>query len=61
MKATPTVDGSGAGVSPAVVGASRREAPQRMHGRLAAPPGPGLGITPRFEVLGPPVLDVKSS
>ncbi len=36
-------------------------APQRMHGRLAAPPGPGLGITPRFEVLGPPVLDVKSS
>jgi L-alanine-DL-glutamate epimerase-like enolase superfamily enzyme len=36
-------------------------APQRMHGRLAAPTGPGLGITPRFEVLGPPVLDVKSS
>ncbi len=36
-------------------------APQRIAGRLAAPTGPGLGITPRFEVLGSPVLDVKVS
>ena len=36
-------------------------APQRVHGRLAAPTGPGLGITPRFEVLGSPVLDVKAT
>ena len=33
-------------------------APQRQHGRLAASTAPGLGITPRMEVLGPPVLTV---
>jgi L-alanine-DL-glutamate epimerase-like enolase superfamily enzyme len=36
-------------------------APQRVNGRLAAPTGPGLGITPNFEVLGPAVLDVRAS
>jgi L-alanine-DL-glutamate epimerase-like enolase superfamily enzyme len=34
-------------------------APQRAHGRLAAPTAPGLGVTPRFEVLGAPVLEVS--
>jgi L-alanine-DL-glutamate epimerase-like enolase superfamily enzyme len=29
-------------------------APQRQHGRLAASTAPGLGITPRMEVLGNP-------
>jgi len=33
-------------------------APQRVHGRMAASTQPGLGITPRFEVLGKPVLVV---
>lgn len=32
-------------------------APQRNHGRLAASKAPGLGITPRFEVLGRPVFE----
>ncbi len=36
-------------------------APQRVNGRLAAPTGPGLGITPNFAVLGSPVLDVRAS
>lgn len=31
-------------------------APQRVNGRMAAPTVPGLGITPRREVLGEPVL-----
>ena len=31
-------------------------APQRAHGRMAAPAAPGLGVTPRAEVLGEPVL-----
>ncbi len=31
-------------------------APQRQHGRLAAPEEPGLGVTPRWDVLGPPVF-----
>jgi L-alanine-DL-glutamate epimerase-like enolase superfamily enzyme len=31
-------------------------APQRQHGRLKASTAPGLGITPRLEVLGPPVF-----
>lgn len=31
-------------------------APQRKNGRLAASSEPGLGIKPRFEVLGKPVL-----
>lgn len=34
-------------------------APQRVRGRLAAPDGPGLGTTPRGEVLGDPVVDVS--
>jgi L-alanine-DL-glutamate epimerase-like enolase superfamily enzyme len=33
-------------------------APQRRQGRLAAPTAPGLGIAPRMEVLGAPVLQV---
>ena len=31
-------------------------APQRAGGRMAAPTAPGLGVTPRAEVLGEPVL-----
>ena len=31
-------------------------APQRVRGRMAAPAAPGLGVTPRPEVLGEPVL-----
>jgi L-alanine-DL-glutamate epimerase-like enolase superfamily enzyme len=33
-------------------------APQRKHGRLSAPERPGLGVEPRPEVLGEPVLVV---
>ena len=33
-------------------------APQRHHGRLASSTSPGLGITPRWEVLGEPVLEI---
>jgi L-alanine-DL-glutamate epimerase-like enolase superfamily enzyme len=33
-------------------------APQRVNGRMAASTGPGLGITPRMEVLGKAVLEV---
>ena len=33
-------------------------APQRQHGRLAASAQPGLGVTPRWEVLGQPVFVV---
>ena len=33
-------------------------APQRVDGRMAAPTAPGLGVTPRPEVLGEPVIDV---
>jgi len=35
-------------------------APQREAGRMAAPTRPGLGIKPHMDVLGEPVLDVKS-
>ena len=35
-------------------------APQRVNGRLAAPNGPGLGITPRQEILGQPVFEAKA-
>ena len=35
-------------------------APQRAHGRLAASEEPGLGVHPRLNVLGEPVLDVRS-
>ena len=31
-------------------------APQRVQGRMAAPTAPGLGVAPRTEVLGEPVL-----
>ncbi|MFO0909175.1 MAG: enolase C-terminal domain-like protein, partial [Isosphaeraceae bacterium] len=33
-------------------------APQRRHGRLAASTAPGLGVTPRMEVLGSPRVDI---
>ena len=33
-------------------------APQRLHGRMAAGTAPGLGITPRLDVLGEPVLEI---
>lgn len=33
-------------------------APRRVNGRMAAPTAPGLGTTPRPEVLGKPVLEV---
>jgi L-alanine-DL-glutamate epimerase-like enolase superfamily enzyme len=33
-------------------------APQRVNGRMAASTRPGLGITPRIEVLGEPVLAI---
>jgi L-alanine-DL-glutamate epimerase-like enolase superfamily enzyme len=33
-------------------------APQRCQGRLAASTAPGLGITPRWEILGDPVVQV---
>jgi len=32
-------------------------APQRVNGRMAASTQPGLGVTPRFDVLGDPVVD----
>ncbi len=34
-------------------------APQRRNGRLAAPTAPGLGVSPRMEILGDPVIDVS--
>jgi L-alanine-DL-glutamate epimerase-like enolase superfamily enzyme len=34
-------------------------APQRDGGRLAASLGPGLGVQPRMDVLGEPVIDVS--
>jgi L-alanine-DL-glutamate epimerase-like enolase superfamily enzyme len=34
-------------------------APQRAHGRMAAPTAPGLGVTPRKDVLGKPVVVVE--
>jgi L-alanine-DL-glutamate epimerase-like enolase superfamily enzyme len=34
-------------------------APRRVNGRMAASAAPGLGITPRLEVLGQPVLVVE--
>ena len=33
-------------------------APQRVNGRMAASTQPGLGITPKWEVLGAPVLNI---
>ncbi len=34
-------------------------APQRKQGRMAASTAPGLGVAPRWDVLGDPVLDVS--
>lgn len=34
-------------------------APRRVDGRMRAPDGPGLGVSPRHEVLGDPVLVVE--
>ena len=34
-------------------------APQRINGRMAASMAPGLGITPRMEVLGAPRVDLS--
>ena len=34
-------------------------APKRVNGRMAAGTAPGLGIVPRADVLGRPVLDVS--
>ena len=34
-------------------------APQRRNGRMAASTAPGLGITPRLEVLGKPMVVVE--
>ena len=33
-------------------------APQRLNGRMAASTEPGLGIRPKMDVLGKPVVDV---
>ncbi len=35
-------------------------APQRVNGRLAAAQTPGLGVQPRMEVLGPPLVQIGS-
>ncbi len=35
-------------------------APRRINGRMAASMSPGLGIAPRLDVLGPPVVAVTS-
>ena len=34
-------------------------APQRQNGRLRSSPQPGLGVEPRMEVLGVPLVDVR--
>jgi L-alanine-DL-glutamate epimerase-like enolase superfamily enzyme len=34
-------------------------APERKDGRMAASTAPGLGIQPRMEVLGEPVIDIR--
>ncbi|MBS1726708.1 MAG: mandelate racemase/muconate lactonizing enzyme family protein [Armatimonadetes bacterium] len=34
-------------------------APQRVNGKMKAPSSPGLGIEPRREVIGDPVLEVR--
>jgi hypothetical protein len=33
-------------------------APQRHDGKMKASATPGLGVQPRLEVLGPPVLEI---
>ncbi len=32
---------------------------QRKEGRMAAPVTPGLGVTPRYEVLGKPIFTIE--
>jgi cis-L-3-hydroxyproline dehydratase len=34
-------------------------APKRINGRMSASAAPGLGITPRADVIGPPLVDVR--
>jgi L-alanine-DL-glutamate epimerase-like enolase superfamily enzyme len=34
-------------------------APQRVNGRMSASDSPGLGVVPRLEVLGKPVLTIR--
>ena len=34
-------------------------APRRVNGRMAASKEPGLGIRPRMDVLGPPVVEIR--
>jgi L-alanine-DL-glutamate epimerase-like enolase superfamily enzyme len=34
-------------------------APQRQNGRMAASTAPGLGIEPKFDVLGEPVFEIS--
>ncbi|HTX36365.1 MAG TPA: cis-3-hydroxy-L-proline dehydratase [Bryobacteraceae bacterium] len=34
-------------------------APRRKNGRMAAPHAPGLGVAPRWEVLGKPVISIS--
>ena len=34
-------------------------APQRQNGRMAASVSPGLGIKPRMDVLGKPVVEIR--
>ena len=34
-------------------------APRRENGRMAASTAPGLGVTPRMDVLGPPKVDLS--
>ena len=34
-------------------------APQRVNGRMSASTAPGMGCTPRMDVLGEPVLEIK--
>ena len=36
-------------------------APRRVNGRMTAPERPGLGVEPRFDVLGDPVLSIGRS
>ena len=36
-----------------------KDPPRRKHGRLSAPNSPGLGLEPRFNVLGDPVLVIE--
>lgn len=36
-----------------------QDAPKRQAGRMRAPTGPGLGVTPRMDVLGKPIFVIK--